>query len=87
MINLNNLCKNSKDIKKEIWRNKEINYYVVLDVLGDSCSQCWFKYDSPETQKLRDECSRRGCGECRKTTYKQIRQAFIDDKKNNLGVW
>lgn len=71
MVNLNNLYKNPNDIKKEIWKNNKVSSYIVLDILGDTCSQCWFKYDSPENQKLRDECNSRGCGECRSTTYKK----------------
>lgn len=87
MVNLNNLCKNPNDIKEEIWKHREHNAYIILDVLGESCSREWYKYDSPEHRRIRHDCVNNSCSECRRIYYKELRTAFINNKRNNLEEW
>lgn len=87
MVNLNNLCKNPDDIKELVLQMESytMDFYIAID---ENCSHYWYKKDTNEARKYKNECAGRDCFECRETAYKELRQAFIlSTKKNNIGVW
>ena len=86
MINLRNLKANANDVKEIIIKYDKPTIEVNR-ALKDSCPYYWYEQGTKESRKYHNECSGRECSECKRTAFKELKLAFLNEKKNNLGEW
>ena len=86
MINLRNLKVKANDVKKIIMKNDEPTTEVNR-ALKETCPFYWYKQGTKESRKYHDECPGRDCYDCKRTAFKELKLAFLNEKKNNLGEW
>ena len=84
MINLRNLKVKANDVKEIIMKNDKPTIEVSR-ALKETCPYYWYKQGTKENRKYNNECSGRECSECRRTAFKELKLAFLNEKKNNLG--
>ena len=86
MINLRNLKANANDVKEIIIKYDKPTIEVNR-ALKDSCPYYWYEQGTKESRKYHNECPGRECSECKRTAFKELKLAFLNEKKNNLGEW
>ena len=86
MIDLRSLKVKANDVKEIIMKNDEPTIEVIR-ALEENCPCYWYKLGTKESRKYHNECSGRYCYECKRTAFKELKLAFLNEKKNNLGEW
>lgn len=86
MIDLRSLKAKANDVKEIIIKYDKPNIEVDR-ALGDTCPYYWYEQGTKESKRYHNECSGRECSECKRTAFKELKLAFLNEKKNNLGEW
>ena len=86
MINLRNLKAKANDVKEIIIKYDKPTIEVNR-ALKDSCPYYWYEQGTKESRRYHNKCSGRACSECKRIAFKELKLAFLNEKKNNLGEW